>query len=68
MEQARDINVMVKPGTLKTSVESFGDNRFLIKVELTDHSKINEEIPKMLSREMGIPPNQFELISVQVEI
>lgn len=59
----REVNVMVKSGSLKRSIESFGDNRFLVKTELTDQNQINQEIPKLLSKEMGIPPTQFELIS-----
>lgn len=59
----REINVMVKPGSLIKSVESFGDNRFLVRLESMEQSQINLEIPKILSKEMGIPPNQFELIS-----
>lgn len=58
----REINVMVKPGSLKNSIELFGDNRFLIKTELTDHNKINEEIKKILAPKLGIPPREIELI------
>lgn len=59
----REIIVMVKPESLKTSVESFGDNRFLIRLELKEQDKINLEIPKILAPELGIPPKNFELIS-----
>ncbi|MFA4952850.1 MAG: hypothetical protein WC584_01355 [Candidatus Pacearchaeota archaeon] len=59
----REITVMVKPGSLIPSVESFGDNRFLVRLELNEHNQINLEIPKILATELGIPPKNFELIS-----
>ena len=59
----REIIVMVKSGSIIRSVESFGDNRFLVKLELTEHNQINLEIPKILAPELGIPPKNFELIS-----
>ncbi len=59
----REIIVMVKSGSLKRSVESFGDNRFLVRIELTEHNQINLEIPKILAPELGMPPKSFELIS-----
>ena len=59
----REITVMIKSGSLRRSVESFGDNRFLVRLELTEHNQINLEIPKILSPELGISPKDFELIS-----
>lgn len=59
----REIVVMVKPGSLTTDVESFGDNRFLVRTIIKEHDKINLEIPRVLSSELGIPPKNFELIS-----
>jgi len=57
------VTVMVKFGNLKNSVESFGDNKFLVKTELKEHSRINSELPAMLSHKLGIPPKNFKLIS-----
>ena len=59
----REITVMVKSGSLGRSVESFGDNRFLVRLEPMEQNQINLEIPKMLSSGLGIPPKDFELIS-----
>ncbi len=63
MTDMRDINIMVKPGSLKTSIEPFGDNRFLIRTTLTSHDQINLEIPKILSTKMGLPPQRFQLVN-----
>ena len=36
----REITVMVKAGSLGRSVESFGDNRFLVRIEPMEQDKI----------------------------
>ncbi len=59
----REVTVMVKPGSFKRSVESFGDNKFLVKIEFKEHSQINSELPKMLAPRLGIPPKSFQLVS-----
>lgn len=63
MEKARDINVMVRPGSIRPSIEPFGDNRFLIKTNLTNHDQINEEIPRLLATKLGVPAARIVLVN-----
>ena len=62
MEKSRDINVMVKLGCIRLSVESFRDNSFLVRFKLNEHNQINEEIPKLLSHKLGISPARIQLV------
>ena len=58
-----EITVLVRVGNLKRSIEHFGNNRYLCRVESqTEDAKI-AEILEMLSKYMGIPVGRFQLKS-----
>ena len=56
------IIIKVKSGSLKRSIESFGNNRYLIKTTETENVKINEEVIFMLSKYTGTPQQRFNII------
>ena len=57
-----DVSVRIKPNSSKNTIESFGNNRYLVYLQ----SGLNEqsmwtELFAMLSRKFGIPQNRIEL-------
>ena len=58
-----DIIVKVKIGSLKRSIENFGENRYLIKTDFVKDEDVNKDVIFMLSKYMGVPPNRFQLIN-----
>ena len=57
-----DISVRVKPKSSKNTMESFGNNRYLVYLQ----SGLNEpgmwvELLAMLSRKFGVPQSRIEL-------
>ncbi|OIO43455.1 hypothetical protein COU56_00525 [Candidatus Pacearchaeota archaeon CG10_big_fil_rev_8_21_14_0_10_31_9] len=58
-----DVVVKVKPGSIKKSIEHFGENRYLIKTDSVNNDEINGDVLFMLSKYMGLPPNRLEFKS-----
>lgn len=57
-----DISVRIKEKSTKNTIESFGNNRYLVYLQ----SGINDagmwtELLSMLSRKFGVPPGRIEL-------
>lgn len=57
-----DVSVRIKPNSNKRTIESFGNNRYLVYL----NSNLNEqamwdELLAMLSKKFGVPPNRIEL-------
>lgn len=56
------IRVKVKPNSSKQSVESFGDNRYLVHVKSSpENGEANVEVIKLLSKELGVPPKALHI-------
>lgn len=56
------IKVKVKPRSGKRSVESFGDNKYLIYLkEEPENNKANIELINLLSRYFGIPISKIRI-------
>ncbi|HRZ85303.1 MAG TPA: hypothetical protein P5277_00835 [Candidatus Paceibacterota bacterium] len=58
----RIINIRVRRGDMKRSIENFGSGRFLVRVGGKTNEEINKEVVEMLSRYLGHPMNRIELI------
>ncbi len=56
------ITIKVKLESLKNSIEYFGSDRYLIKVQASNHYEANKLMLEMLSKYTGIPPQRFEFI------
>ena len=51
------IYIKVKPNSGKRSIESFGNNRYLVYLsEPPENDKANIELTSMLSKYFGVPP------------
>jgi uncharacterized protein len=56
------IHVKVKPNSSKQEIESFGDGRYLVYLKSPpENDKANVELIKLLSKELGVPPNKFKI-------
>ena len=55
-----DVVVKVKHGSVKRSIEHFGENRYLIKTDSINNDEINRDVLFMLSKYMGVPISKFE--------
>ena len=56
------IRVKVKPNSSKQSVESFGDNRYLVHVKSApENNEANVEVMKLLSKELGVPATALHI-------
>ena len=57
-----DVSVRIKPKSSKNTMESFGNNRYLVYLtsELNEPAMWNELLA-MLSRKFGVPQNRIEL-------
>lgn len=56
------IRVKVKTNSSKQSVESFGDNRYLVHVKSSpENNEANVELLKLLSKELGVPPKALHI-------
>ena len=58
-----DVIVKVKPGSIKRSIEHFGENRYLIKTDSINNDEINKDVLFMLSKYMGVPTTKLEFKS-----
>lgn len=58
----KDVIVKVIAGSSKNYIEHFGDNRFLVKVQATEHSEINKDVVEALSKYTGTPPERIKII------
>lgn len=58
-----EITVLVRSGNMKRSIENFGSNRYLCRVESQSEDAKIAEILDMLSKYMGIPVGRFQLKS-----
>ncbi|MEK6873762.1 MAG: hypothetical protein AABW91_02865 [Nanoarchaeota archaeon] len=58
-----DVVVKVKSGSIKRSIENFGENRYLIKTDAISNDEVNKDVLFMLSKCMGIPLSKFEFKS-----
>jgi uncharacterized protein YggU (UPF0235/DUF167 family) len=56
------ITIKVKLDSLKNSIEYFGSDRYLVKVQASNHNEANKLMIDMLSKYTGISPNRFEFI------
>jgi len=56
------ITIRVKLNSLKNSIEYFGSDRYLIKVQTNNHDEANKIMIDMLSRYTGISPRKFEFV------
>jgi len=56
------IKVKVKTNSSKQSVESFGNDRYLVHVKSApENNEANVEVIKLLSKELGISPKAFHI-------
>ena len=56
------LNVKVKPNSSKQEVESFGGGRYLVYVKSEpENNKANDEMIKLLSKELGVPQNSMKI-------
>jgi uncharacterized protein len=56
------IRVKVKPNSSKQSVESFGNDRYLVHVKSApENDKANIEMIKLLSKHLGVPEKSFHI-------
>ncbi len=56
------INVKVKTNSSKQEVESFGGGRYLVYLKSApENNKANEELIKILSKELGVPPQSIKI-------
>lgn len=57
-----DISVRIKAKSSKNTIESFGNNRYLVYLQSgLDEPGMFEELVSMLSRKFGVPPGRIEL-------
>ncbi len=57
-----DVSVRVKPKSNKNTIESFGNNRYLIYLQSgLDEPAMWTELLAMLSRKFGVPQSRIEL-------
>ena len=56
------IHVNVKTNSSKPHVESFGGGRYLVYVKSApENNEANVEVIKILSKELGVPPNSIKI-------
>ena len=56
------INVKVKTNSSKQEVENFGGGRYLVYLKSApENNKANEELIKILSKELGVPPQSIKI-------
>lgn len=58
-----DIIVKVKAGGNRRSIEHFGNDRYLVRTDLTNHEDINKEVVMLLSKYMSVPEHRIVLKS-----
>lgn len=58
---------MAKAGSSKQSIESFGNNRYLVYARSESNSMVNSELVEMLSKYLGTPSNRITLIKDTVK-
>jgi hypothetical protein len=56
-----EIIVRVRYGSLKQSIERFGERRYLLFIKSKEEESSLNEIVTMLSRHFGILPKDFQL-------
>jgi uncharacterized protein YggU (UPF0235/DUF167 family) len=57
-----DVSVRIKPNSTKKTIESFGNNRYLVYLQSSlDDSVMWDELIGMLSKKFGVSPNRIEL-------
>ena len=58
------INIKVKPNSPKRSIESFGNNRYLVYLkEPPENNRANMELINFLSKEFGTPVSMIKIKS-----
>jgi len=58
------IYIKVKPNSSKKSIESFGNNRYLVYLkEPPENNRANIELINFLSKEFGTPANMIRIKS-----
>ena len=56
------IHVKVKPNSSKQKIENFGGGRYLVYLKSApENDEANIELINFLSKEMGTPPNKFQI-------
>ncbi len=57
-----DISVRIRAKSTKNTIESFGNNRYLVYLTSgLDEPSMWNELVSMLSRKFGVPPGRIEL-------
>lgn len=57
-----DVSVRIKPKSSKNTIESFGNNRYLVYLQSAlDDPSMWSELLSMLSRKFGVPQSRIEL-------
>ncbi len=54
-----EATVRVRPGSSVNKIESFGNDRFLVKVTSTNHDDINNDLKEMFSHYFGVPASKI---------
>ena len=56
------IYVKVKPNSGKRSIESFGNNRYLLKLQYPEDSGAKAVISAFISRQIGVPASKISYL------
>ena len=58
-----EATVRVRPGSSVNKIESFGNDRYLVKVTSTNHNEINSELKEIFSHYFGVPAPRIQIVS-----